>query len=153
MDVPAEQVWDVLAKFGSFNNNSSQIEHVDLLSEFEQGVGATRKCTLYNGRSVVESVVEWNEGEGYMVEIEGMPLKNLRTSLNVTPIDGSSSKLEWTTTYTPKFGIFGRLMNRAVLSKRFPKIMQREMAAINEYAKTGTPIEKGWRPEMALSNY
>ena len=69
---PPDEVWGVLADFGSISAWAPDVDHSCLLSHQESGVGTVRR--IQTGRmTVVERVVDWDEGTALGYLIEGLP--------------------------------------------------------------------------------
>lgn len=69
---PTGAVWAVLADFGSISAWAPNVDHSSLMSDQQAGVGAIRR--IQAGRmTVVERVVEWDDGAALGYRIEGLP--------------------------------------------------------------------------------
>ena len=67
-----EQVWAVLADFGSIAEWAPNVDHSCLTTELQQAVGSTRRVQV--GRNaLLEQVVEWEAGHRLAYTIEGLP--------------------------------------------------------------------------------
>ena len=67
INAPASQVWEVIGNYHNPHVFHPFLESVEQLSEVDRGVGATRQCNLYNKSSIVEEVIEWEEGRSFTV--------------------------------------------------------------------------------------
>jgi len=136
---PTETVWPLLADFGAidvFNPSVSKSRVIN--GSPASGVGSERQCDLSDGRNWIrERVVEWNEGRSYAVDIyEGtMPIEGIRTYLGVTPADGGSRGF-MDMTYTPKFGLAGRLLDALVLKTMMRRTMTGVLRGLRDMAET-----------------
>ena len=88
IDIPAptHAVWAVLADFGSISGWAPNVDHSSLMSDQEVGVGAVRR--IQAGRmTVVERVVEWDDGTALGYRIEGLPpaIKHLTNTWRLQP--------------------------------------------------------------------
>ena len=99
IDIPAapDAVWAVLADFGSISTWAPNVDHSSLMSDREVGVGAVRR--IQAGRmTVVERVVEWDDGTALGYRIEGLPpaIKHLTNTWRLQP-SGSGTEASITT--------------------------------------------------------
>lgn len=113
----AASCWQLMADFGQidFFNPHLQGSHV-LKGSRTQGLGAERQCDLTANRgSIRERVIDWQEGEGYTVEITRniMPVTGMQTRLSVRPA-GTGSVLVMETRYRPGWGAFGWALDLAL---------------------------------------
>lgn len=83
---PTEAVWAVLADFGSISAWAPNVDHSSLMSDQDAGVGAVRR--IQAGRvTVVERVVEWDDGTALGYRIEGLPpaIKKVTNTWRLAP--------------------------------------------------------------------
>jgi len=67
-----DQVWAVLADFGSISTWADFVDHSSLLTDQAEGIGMTRR--IQTGRTtVVETVTAWEPGVTLSYEITGLP--------------------------------------------------------------------------------
>ena len=58
VNLSAEKVWPHLADFSGIARFHPLVETADQPSEQNEGVGASRRCNFYDGKNVVERVIE-----------------------------------------------------------------------------------------------
>ena len=66
-DVSADEVWEVLSDFSSIEKTSHSVERSPILSSVKSGVGTKRICHFYDGKSVVEEITHYQEGQGFKI--------------------------------------------------------------------------------------
>ena len=67
-----EQVWEVLAAFDKISDWAPAVDHSSYLTSKSGGVGSSRRVQI--GRmTLVETVMEWEEGRLLSYRIEGLP--------------------------------------------------------------------------------
>ena len=111
IDAPPEAVWQVIADQNRLAQWHAGCRSVSVLTTQQRGPGVRRRCTLVNGKDVIEEITTWVEGMGYEYRrVEGGPYKAYqgRLRLQLGP-DGTS--VQWTINYTPK-GLIGSLRDR-----------------------------------------
>ncbi len=117
----AETVWETLQDFSSIERFSSKVDTSPVVGEKSGGLGAQRKCTFYDKSTVVEEIVEYEEGKGFRIKLSeySMPLKSLQATMEVTPIDDTSCEVCFGMDYIVKFGpvgwVMGQLMMKPVM--------------------------------------
>lgn len=133
-DVAADAaLWALLKDFqhiDAFNPNLSRSSHIG--GTPLEGVGAERRCDLKDGRNWIEErVIDWRPGESYTVEIYAgtMPIKDVRTTLAVFP-NGAGSRAVMQIVYTPKFGLFGRILDALLLRRKMTGLMHRVLEGL-----------------------
>ncbi len=156
IDAPQEKVWAAIADFGNVANLSPGIKKSYLTSEVTGGVGATRHCDLaLYGATVDERIVEWDEGEGFRIDIyESTRLPIIKTSggsLQVREHEGGTL-LTGSLHTSLKYGFVGDLLYPVVLRKQLTKEWKIFLAGTKMHIETGDLIDRETRvPVDAVS--
>jgi len=139
--VPANRAWALLADFANIH-----LWNPNLAGSTHQGgpvcgVGATRRCDLADGKnSIVERVVEWQEGRSYTVEVvEGtMPVVDARVTLAVEPTPDGGSRGTITMSYRPKPGLHWQLAEPIALRPMMRHMLGKVLFGLAERASSST---------------
>ena len=137
LGLSAEDVWTHFADFSGVARFHPFVETADQLSEQNEGVGARRKCNFYDGNSVVEKIIEWEQGRRMNVELSemSMPMKRATVEFIVVPHGDHESDIAITMNFTPKFGLVGAMMGA--------------MMMLEHHVRTGETIGRGGVPLSA----
>lgn len=75
--------------------SQSTIKSSPIVDDIQSGLGAKRKCTFNDGSSLVEDIIEFNQGQGYKMDLSeySYPLKSMFSEMRVIKIDANSSEL------------------------------------------------------------
>ena len=148
ISLPAEDVWPHLADFSGIARFHPFVETADQLSENNEGVGARRKCNFYDGKSVVERVLEWEPGRRQKIELSEMPMpmKRAVAEFTVTPRGDRDTEVSITMFFTPKFGPLGALMGVLMMKPMMRKIFAQVLQGLEHHARTGEIIGRGGVP-------
>ncbi len=119
IEASAEQAWAVLGRFMHIDEFHPRVSKVDVLSESTSGVGASRRCHFKDGSSVVEKVIDWQEGRGYSVELSGfsMPLNKAIATFAIAPLGPKRCQLKMGMDFEVKYGPIGWLMGQTMMRK------------------------------------
>ena len=98
-EVPAgaEQIWQLIGQFNALPDWHPAIEK----SELEEG-GQVRKLTLAGGGTIVERLVESDEGERvytYTIESSPLPVANYQATIRVRDGEGGRAEVEWSSEF------------------------------------------------------
>ena len=142
--VPAERVWKIISDFQNIQIFHPMVDHVDKLSEAGSGVGAKRRCNMYNKQSAVEEVLSWSEGKGYTVSVEAtmMPVRNATARMSVEPNGAHSSNAGIEMTYTPKWGVVGWVMDLFMIRPMMRRTFSKVIDGLELHATTGQAVGK-----------
>jgi hypothetical protein len=119
IEAPADRVWAVLGRFMHIDDFHPRVSKVDVLSDATAGVGARRRCHFQDGTSVVEKVIDWQDGRAYRAELSefSLPLKKAVVTLSVEPVDAGRSHAKMSMDFEVKFGPIGWLMGKTMMSR------------------------------------
>jgi len=148
LSLPAEEVWRHLGDFSGIARIHASVESADLLSENNEGVGASRKCHFYDGNSVVERVLEWESGRRMKIGLSemSMPLKRAEAEIIVTPRGDNETELSITMFFIPKFGPLGALMGALMMKPMLRKMLVQLIRGLEYHARTGEIVGRSGVP-------
>jgi hypothetical protein len=120
----------------------------------QHGDGAIRVCHFYDGASVAEKIVRWDEGRSYSVELSefSMPLKQGTASIVVIAISSETSEIQMLMDFTPKFDLLGLLMGKLVMRPMMTKMLNQVLAGMAHYALTGEEIGEAWEEPVTSAD-
>ena len=150
---PAERVWQALADFCHIHYFNPIVETSPLLGERSSGIGASRHCQGPGGLSLVEEVTDWQEGRSYTVAIRKttMPIQNTTTTMAVRADKADTSIVSLGTSYEPRFGLLGRLLDWIVLRHIMTFGFARILKGLETHLRTGRWIGLSGRPQQAVT--
>jgi len=143
--LPAAQIWGVLKDFNSIERTSHAVEKSPLLEGSNSGVGTKRKCYFYDGKSVVEEITEYNEGESFKIVLSefSMPLKSIEAQMIVKKVGKNICDISMSMDFVVKGGFFGKLLGFLLLQHVLKvKVLKAELAGLAYHASTGIVIGK-----------
>jgi len=143
--LPADKIWGVLKDFDSIERTSHAVEKSPLLAGNDSGVGAKRKCYFYDGKSVVEEIIEFHEGESFKIVLSefSMPLKSIEAQMIVKKVDNNICDISMSMDFVVKGGFFGQILGFLILQHVLKvKVLKAELAGLAFHASTGKVIGK-----------
>jgi|TARA_B100000809_G_C14935465_1_gene458451 uncharacterized protein YndB with AHSA1/START domain len=148
ISLPAEDLWRHLSDFSGVARFHPFVETADQLSASNEGVGARRKCNFYDGKSVVERVIEWEPGRRLKVELSEMnlPVKWALAEMSLSSINDHETEASISMVFQPKFGLLGALMGVLMMKPMMRKIFSQVLHGLEHHARTGEVIGKGGAP-------
>ena len=145
IDLPAERAWEILADFGGLHKFHPKVKSSPLLSAKGPGVGCARRCNFYDGTSVVERVIQWDEGTGFTMEMSefSMPIQSANAFMKVIPAGKSKSEVTIAMDVVPKYGLFGVVMANVVLRPFAKSVFTQVIRGLEWHGKTGALVGEG----------
>ncbi len=154
INAPSSKIWEALSDFSNIQMFHPNVQDVDQLSEVDRGVGAARRCNFYSGGSAVEKITAWDdERQSFTCTVTELvaPIKDITSSMWVEEIDPHRSKVHIEMEYTPKWGIFGKILNVLVLHFVLQSTFKKVLTGLQTHLKTGKLIGKNGKPTLHLS--
>jgi len=144
VNVPINKIWEVLEDFSSVERYASTIKTSPIVGDISSGLGAKRKCTFYDGKSLVEEIVDYQEGEGFRMKLSdfSFPLKYMNAEMRVKEIDSKSSELSMTTDFVVKGGPVGWLIGFFIMRPMMKGVFEKQMKCLAYHCETGKRIDK-----------
>ncbi|CAH0990781.1 hypothetical protein SIN8267_00880 [Sinobacterium norvegicum] len=131
VEQPIAEVWQQLQDFTVAHNYVPNIVDTQVVSEQLTGLGASRQVYNSDGSYIVETIIEWQPEQGFLLALEeqGGPVKPFVFSQFRYALEGISSDQTWvsfTLYYQLPWGNLGEWLNRYLLVE----YLQRSQPAI-----------------------
>jgi hypothetical protein len=153
--LPASKVWLVLSDFSSIEKTSISVEKSPLLAGAASGMGTKRKCYFHDGSTVVEEIIDYEEGRRFKIRLSeySMPLKSLVAEMEVVEVDEETCQISMSMDFVVKGGpvgwLVGLLIIRQVLKR---KVLKPELLGLAYHCATGMIVESTLPSVGELSN-
>lgn len=134
---PVERVWSVLADLEAVQHYNPTVSTAHYVGAQRDGVGATRRCELKPKGHVVECVAGWEPMRSLTMELKESewPIRFMRWRYDLRPADGKTV-VTMDMQYQLKFGVFGALLDRLVMRRKFEPLLNDIFSAFARYAET-----------------
>lgn len=115
---PADAVWRELTDLTAVVHYNPLAARVVVTTAHATGPGAARRCEGPQG-AFCERVLEWEPGRSVTMELteSPWPVVSMRWVSGLAS-EGASTRLTQVTTYAPRFGPLGALLDRVVLRRQ-----------------------------------
>ena len=151
--IPAGKVWEVLNDYGKVFNYAPAIKSSPIIGKKKTGLGAKRKVTFHQGASLVEEIVDYQDGRGYKMdlsELEG-PFKSMQGEMWVDSIDADSSEITMAVDFQIKGGSIGWLIGVLVMKPVMKGALLKTASGLAYYSATGEEVVERLPPEKDLN--
>lgn len=140
-----EKIWEILADLGGVMYFHPYVENSYYISEDKEGVGAARICEFFNGMKIEETAADWQPGKSYTVNVAmlaGMtpPIDTPTGELGLEA-DSDGTCIYMRITYTPRYGLLGRVMDRVMIRRQYEKMIPNILRGLKHYAETGEVVD------------
>ncbi len=154
VNVPATRIWQVLGDFSSVEKFATTIKTSPIVGNINSGLGAKRLCTFNDGSSLVEEIIEFQEGQGFKMALSefSLPLKSMYVEMRVIEIDANSSELYMSSDFVVKAGPLGWLLGYFVMRPVMKGVFRKLMSGLAYHTVTGQRIGEKSPPNEELAN-
>ncbi|MGF1753538.1 SRPBCC family protein [Vibrio makurazakiensis] len=141
--VPANKLWQVMSDFCSVENYALTIKASPIINDIHSGLGAKRLCTFNDGTTLVEEIVEYDEGRRMKIVLSeySMPLKSMSVEMAVKSINDDTSELTMSSEFVVKAGPAGWVMGKLVMEPMMKGVFKKLMSGLAYYTETGERID------------
>ena len=152
INASSSKIWAVLSDYSNVQFFHPLVENVDQLSKADRGLGAKRRCNFYNNSSAVEEITGWKEGHSFTVVVSEapMPVINATATMGINEIDSHHSQVYLEMSYTPKWGMFGTIIDVLMLRMGMRRIFKKVLKGLQHHVETGALIGKNGKPTSLI---
>ena len=120
VDAPKSEVWAMLEDFDNLSW-SQTVTGAHYLNSKRSEVGMSRHCDLADGGYIVETITNWNQGNGFTYQLNDASDPLDPSSYAIWKVRGNSKKsvLSFEVHYELKYGIIGDMMNGLFAKDKF----------------------------------
>jgi ribosome-associated toxin RatA of RatAB toxin-antitoxin module len=132
-----DKVWSVLTDITALEKYDPTVLGSDLVSTNRNGIGATRKVRMKDGKNwFVEKVTGWEQGKALSFQLTdcSFPINSLSHSYSFSS-DGTGTTVRQVMTYEVKFGMLGKFMDRLMIRKQTDKGIKLFMGGLKNFVE------------------
>ncbi len=143
VNVPSERIWEVLNDYSSLERFATTIETSPIAGDKKSGLGAKRLCTFRDGSSLIEEIIDYQEGRSIRINISefSLPLKTMQAEMGVEKVDANSSDIFWSADFVVKGGPFGWLLGLLVMRPVMKGVFTKLLSGLAYHSATGEAID------------
>ena len=132
INAPVQTVWEEIAKLDQVQHYVTSVTRSQYSSEARTGIGAQRTCDVQGFGTLVETIVDWRDGERLAYTVDGMPsiIKNAKSEWRVRAKNPSQTTVTVTSTMETRYGVLGSVLERLALE---PKVRETIRGAVQEF--------------------
>lgn len=142
VNIPAAKIWQVLGDFSSVEKFATTIKSSPIVNGINSGMGAKRLCTFNDGSSLVEEIIDFQEGQGYKMELSefSLPLKSMQAEMRVKEIDANSSEIYMSADFVVKAGPLGWLLGYLIMRPVMKGVFKKLLSGLAYHCVTGKSV-------------
>ncbi|MBP9218903.1 MAG: SRPBCC family protein [Sterolibacterium sp.] len=151
VNLPRAEIWSRLRDLSCPQKYVPGLRDCRMTTERKEGVGASRRVYTTSGMEMDETVVEWNEGQGFVIKLHdgSKPPPPIFTEARfhylLEDIPGGKTCFKPTMTYTLKFGVLGVLLDRLMINWIVRSNMKKVGLGFKQFYETGRPSNPAYK--------
>jgi hypothetical protein len=145
IEAPLPVVWNTLSDFGKIHLFHPGVEASPIVNGIHCGLGAQRVCHFYDGNTVKETVVAFEEQHLLEVELAeySIPLKCGRFRMEVSPLSEARTRTTITVRFIAKMGLFGWVLGKVLMEYLMRRDAGRVLKGLEDHLTTGQAVGRG----------
>lgn len=157
IELPLSQAWELLSDLRQAHHYVPGVTDTRLTTTESKGVGASRTVVRSNGAELEETVTAWWEGKGFQLRLhkgrKDSPFPNAFFRYELSELSPHQSQLTATMGYDLPFGILGRLLDKAVLTRIIRQVVGDVAVSLKHYYEHGEKPDAQLRITLRASLY
>ena len=158
ISLPIETCWQSLRDLTRAQHYVPGLTNTTISTDYKEGLGASRIVTHKQFGEMDETVIRWDEGQGFTVRLHkgdkaARPFKRASFRYELRPISNSPSdrdrcEIHTALVYELPFGLIGRLFDRLLLGRIFRLSVIDTAVCLAENYQTGQPVPESRRSQL-----
>lgn len=145
IDVSKRQIWNVVSNLGDIYKYHPGVRKSYYTTDKVEQVGAARICELQPAGKILETVKSWEEGNGFLLEIEGIekvpPVKEFTGQFQLEQVDKNVTLVSLTISYKMKLGLIGDLLNKLIIRSKMEEGIDALLSGLKVHTEMGLDIK------------
>ncbi|NRA87259.1 MAG: SRPBCC family protein [Rhizobiales bacterium] len=144
IEAPIDLVWSKISDLADIQNWTKAVKESHIHTKIERGVGAGRTCDVPGFGTLVENVLEWDEGKSFNLSLEGLPffIKEANGGWRLEELGPNRTRGIGTINLKTKFGPIGWFLEKFVLGPQFIKTIKGSQREFKAYVEASVETQK-----------
>ena len=141
INAPVSKIWEALSNVEELEKYDPTVQRSTAISPAKNGIGATRKVSMKDGKNwFEEKVTTWQPNEALVYELTNcsFPIHSLVHSYSFEQA-GNQVKVKQVMQYRVRYGIIGKLLDRLMIRKQSDAGIKKFFAGLKVYTE-GQPL-------------
>lgn len=145
INAPKQKVWNIVSDLGSIYKFNPGVSKSYYATDQIEGIGAARICELQPAGKILETVKNWNEGSGFLLQIEPIekapPVKDFSGLFELEGLNHHSTQISVTINYGMKLGVIGILLNKLIIQSKMEEGIEALLEGLKLHTEKGLEIK------------
>ncbi|MCJ8324168.1 MAG: SRPBCC family protein [Rhizobiales bacterium] len=138
INAPIDQVWSKISNLADIQNWTKAVKESHFHTKIERGIGAGRTCDVPGFGTLVENVLEWEEGKSFTLSLEGLPffIKEASGGWSLEELGPNLTRGTTKIDIETKFGPIGWFLQTFILAPQFRKTIKGAQREFKTYVES-----------------
>lgn len=145
IDASKQAVWEIVSNLGDIYKFHPGVSKSYYTTDKVEAIGAARICELRPVGKILETVKNWEEGNGFLLEIEGiekaLPAKEFTGHFQLERVDNNKTQVSLTLSYEMKLGLIGDLLNKLIIRSKMEEGIDALLSGLKVHSEKGLEIK------------
>jgi len=148
IDAPMDLVWEKISNLADVQNWTEAVSESHYHTEIKSGIGAGRTCDVPGFGTIVENVLEWDEGKSFRLSLEGLPffIREASGGWRLEELGPNRTRGTASVDLKTRFWPLGALMEKFALGPQFAKTIKGAQREFKTYVEGSIEAPKSARP-------
>ncbi len=137
IDAPIDLVWSKISDLADVQNWTKAVKESHYHTKIERGIGAGRTCDVPGFGTLVENVLEWDEGKSFRLSLEGLPffIKEASGGWRLEELGPNRTRGITSIDLKTRFWPIGALLEKFALGPQFRKTIKGAQREFKTYVE------------------
>ncbi|MBL4668971.1 MAG: SRPBCC family protein [Flavobacteriales bacterium] len=139
-----QKVWNIISDLGAIQKFHPGVSKSYYTTDKTRGFGAARICELQPSGKILETVKQWNEGTGFLLQIDPIekapPVKSFNGLFELMKINENQTEASLTVDYEMKLGAIGILLNKLIIQSKMEENIEALLEGLKIHSEKGLEI-------------
>ncbi len=144
IDASIDLVWSKISDLADIQNWIKAVKESHVHTEKERDIGAGRTCDVQGLGTLVENVLDWDEGKSFRLSLEGLPffIKEASGGWRLEELGPDRTRGITSIDVKTRFGPIGALLEKFALGPQFHKTVKGSQREFKTYVEGGLEAKK-----------
>jgi hypothetical protein len=148
IDAPVDLVWENISDLANVQNWTKAVNKSYFHTEIKRGIGAGRTCEVEGFGTIVENVLDWDEGKSIRLSLEGLPffIKEASGGWRLEELGPNRTRGIAYIDMKTRFWPIGALLERFALGPQFSKTLKGAQREFKAHVEASVEAPKRTQP-------
>ena len=153
VDISKTDAWQILQDFSLPHNYVPNLEKTEIVSESSSGLGAHRRVYNDDGSFIEETIVQWNEGTGFVIKLHKgtqvmSPFSFAQFRYELESLDENSCRIHVSMDTKMTMGYLGLALQKWAIKPVVTDNLIAVVAGMKSYYETGERVGEDSREAL-----